>query len=371
VRALKALLEGLEELVVCESPSSDPAATTRCLDVASELIGDWLGEKPEIHEESGRRHDIYRFGSAGSSRGSLKVLLLAHLDTVWPHGTLDEIPFSVTDGVVRGPGVFDMKAGLIQGLAALEHLGADDLDGIGLLLNTDEEIGSVTSQRLIEQTAADARAVFVLEPSAAGALKTERKGVSMYDISFAGRAAHAGLEPEKGVNALVELAHLVLGLDALARPDIGTTVTPTVASAGTTRNSVPESASLLVDVRASTIAEQERVHAELISRVAVLEGATIDIGGGPNRPPLEHRMAADLFARAVPLWAEMGHGELAEIHVGGGSDGNFTAGIGVPTLDGLGAVGDGAHARHEHVLVDEMLPRAELVARLIAEVTAA
>ena len=356
------MLQALEALVTCESPSSDPAATARCLEVAAAIIGDWLGEKPQIVESEGRRHDLYTFGPDGAG---VEVLLLAHVDTVWPEGTLEQIPFSLSDGIIRGPGVFDMKAGLVQGLAALT--GLDRLDGIGLLLTTDEEIGSTTSQSLIQETAKAARAVLVLEPGVNGALKTERKGVSMYELAITGKAAHAGLEPEKGVNALIELAHLVLGLEAAARPELGTTVTPTVATAGTTRNSVPESASVLVDVRATTAAEQDRVHAELTSRVATVPGASVEIRGGPNRPPLEHAASAELFARASEISLRLGQGELREVSVGGGSDGNFTAGMGIPTLDGLGAVGDGAHARHEHVVADTMAPRAELVRELIAE----
>lgn len=362
MRSTADMLGALEALVTCESPSSDPAATTRCLEVASGIIGEWLGEKPQIVESGGRRHDLYTFGPDG---GRADVLLLAHVDTVWPEGTLAEIPFSIEDGIIRGPGVFDMKAGLVQGLAALT--GLDRLDGIGLLLTTDEEIGSATSQSLIQESATGARAVLVLEPGVNGALKTERKGVSMYELLVIGKAAHAGLEPEKGVNALIELAHLVLGLESIARPEAGTTVTPTVAVAGTTRNSVPESASVMVDVRATTAAEQDRVHSELTARAATLPGASIEVRGGPNRPPLEHAASADLFARAAEISRRLGQGELREVSVGGGSDGNFTAGMGIPTLDGLGAVGEGAHARHEHVVADAMAPRAELVKELIAE----
>lgn len=360
------MLEALEALVACESPSSDPQATTRCLEVAAGIVGEWLGEKPQVLETDGRRHDLYTFGDDGSP---LRVLLLAHADTVWPIGTLAEIPFDVTDGVARGPGVFDMKAGLVQGLAALT--GLDRLDGVGLLLTTDEEVGSPTSQSLIQSTAKSAEAVLVLEPGQDGALKTERKGVSMYEIAVEGRAAHAGLEPEKGINAVVELAHVVLGLQSSARPDIGTTVTPTVAKGGTTRNSVPESASVLVDVRATSSAEQARVHSELTSRLPVLEGAAWRVEGGPNRPPLERTASAALFERASAIARRLGQPELREVSVGGGSDGNFTAGMGIPTLDGLGAVGDGAHARHEHVEVDAMVPRSELLRELIAELLAA
>lgn len=362
------MLGALEALVTCESPSSDPESTSKCLDVAASIVGDWLGEKPRIMEPEGRRHDLYLFGSDAGSSSPLKVLLLAHADTVWPLGTLGEIPFTVDDGIARGPGVFDMKAGLVQGLSALTGLGG--LDGIGLLLTTDEEVGSPTSQALIEETARRAQAVLVLEPGQDGALKTERKGVSMYEISILGKAAHAGLEPENGVNALVELAHVVLGLEASARPELGTTVTPTVAKAGTTRNSVPESASVLVDVRATTVAEQDRVHDEITALAAQLPGASLQVSGSPNRPPLEHAASAALYEQAASIARRLGQPELREISVGGGSDGNFTAGMGIPTLDGLGAVGAGAHARHEHVVVGEMVPRAELVRELIAELVA-
>lgn len=359
------MLAGLEALVTCESPSSDDEATTRCLDVVAQIATDWLGEKPEQIQAEGRRHDVYRFGDPSSPA---KVVLLAHADTVWPLGTLAELPFAVDGDVVRGPGVFDMKAGLVQGLSALSAI--DDRSGVVLLVTTDEEIGSPTSRALIESTALGARAALVLEPSQHGALKTERKGVSMYDVRVTGRAAHAGLEPERGVNALVELAHLVLRVADMARPELGTTVTPTVAVAGTTRNSVPESATVGLDVRATTVAEQTRAHEALLALEPILADAGLHFGGGPNRPPLERTASAGLFGRATLIQKRLGLPILEECFVGGGSDGNFTAGIGVPTLDGLGAVGDGAHARHEHALISAMTERAELVHGLIVELIA-
>lgn len=207
----------------------------------------------------------------------------------------------------------------------------------------------------------------MLEPSAGGALKTARKGVSTYRVEVQGRAAHAGLEPEKGANALIELAHQVLHLEALARPEMGTTVTPTVAGAGTTTNTVPAVAYVDVDVRVASGAEQQRVDQAMHALSATVAGTAVVVSGGPNRPPLPAFSSAALAARAVGLAAELGLGPLATCEVGGGSDGNFTAALGVPTLDGLGAVGDGAHARGEHVLVSAMPERAALVAALLED----
>jgi glutamate carboxypeptidase len=257
--------------------------------------------------------------------------------------------------------VFDMKAGLVQGIHALATL--DDLDGVTFLVTSDEEIGSLGSRTLIESEARGARAALVLEPSADGALKTARKGVSMYGLHIVGRAAHAGLEPEKGVNALVELSHQVLALAGVARPDAGTTVTPTVARAGTVTNVVPEEASVDIDVRCVTPDEQARVDAAMRALAPALTGAQLRVIGGPNRPPMPPSSSAELFALASKLASFSVDG----VEVGGGSDGNFTAGVGTPTLDGLGAVGDGAHARHEWADIDAMPVRATLVADLVRE----
>jgi glutamate carboxypeptidase len=223
---------------------------------------------------------------------------------------------------------------------------------------------------VIEETARGADAALILEPAAGGALKTARKGVSNYDVVVHGRAAHAGLEPEKGANASVELAYQVLALAAIARPEVGTTVTPTVMSAGTATNVVPAEARFAVDVRASSVAEQQRVDDAIRALPPHVEGATVEILGGPNRPPLEAAASEALFVRAQRLAEGLGLGSLRGVAVGGGSDGNFTAAIGVPTLDGLGAVGDGAHAEGEYVVVDEMPRRASLVAALVNDLLA-
>jgi glutamate carboxypeptidase len=352
------MLDALEALVSVESPSADLAATTACADAVAAFGRQLLGAEPERCVVDGRTHLRWTFGAP-------RVLLLGHYDTVWPVGTLARWPFAVLGEQATGPGTFDMKAGIVQGFYALAAL--DDLDGVAVLLTSDEELGSPTSRGLIEETAQGLSAALVLEPSAAGALKTGRKGVSNYVVQVVGRAAHAGLEPEKGANALLELAAQVRDVAELARPDLLTTVTPTVATAGTATNVVPASASFEVDVRVATEDEQRRVDDAFHALRPTLEGTSLLITGGPNRPPLPESASAELFARAQALAADLGVGPLGGVTVGGGSDGNFTAGIGVPTLDGLGPVGDGAHAEGEHVLVDAMPGRAALVAALVRD----
>lgn len=353
-----ALIEDLRTLVECESPSSDPAALARSADLVARLGTERLGVAPErlgIHLR-------WRLG------GPTRVLVLAHHDTVWPLGSLRTHPFGVADGVLRGPGSFDMKTGLAMALHALGSL--DDRTGVTLLVTGDEELGSPSSRTLIEDEARGADAALVLEASAdGGALKLERKGTSIYRVLVKGRAAHAGLEPEKGVNASVELAHQVLAVAALGDPALGTTVTPTAATSGTTRNTVPAEASFAVDVRARTVAEQQRVDTALRALTPVLPGAVLEIEGGINRPPLEAALSADLFARASRLAAAAGLPALTGVAVGGASDGNFTAGVGTPTLDGLGAVGGGAHADDEHVLVDRIADRTTLLRTLLVDLT--
>lgn len=354
----------LEALVNAESPSDDPALLEACASAVGSLGAELLGEAPEQVAVEGRTHLLWRFG------GRTGVVLLGHYDTVWPAGTLSRWPFRVDgSGRATGPGAFDMKAGIVQMFHAVACL--DRREGVTILLTADEEIGSPTSRRLIERTAAGARAALVLEPSAGGALKVARKGTSMYRLVVTGRAAHAGLEPEKGVNATVELAHQALAVARLGRPEVGTTVTPTVASSGTTTNTVPASAYLDVDVRASSVAEQERVDRALRELQPCLPGASIRVEGGINRPPLDRASSAGLYALAQRVAERLGMPPLAGAAVGGGSDGNFTAGVGVPTLDGLGAEGDGAHAEGEYALVGGIARRAALLAGVVAEILAA
>ena len=353
------LLEQLEALVAVESPSTDLAATASAAKRADELVTSLLGSPAELLEDGGRVHLRWSGG------GPTKLVLVMHVDTVWPMGTLARWPFEVIDDRATGPGAFDMKAGLVQGLHALTML--PDLTGVRVLITTDEEIGSPTSRRLIEETVQGAVAALVLEPSAAGALKSARKGVSMYELVVTGRASHAGLEPEKGVNAALELAHQLLALEAVGDAAAGTTVTPTLVTAGTTTNTVPARATAAIDVRAVTKDEQQRVDQVLRGLRPALDGASLELLGGPNRPPLQPSSSAELLDRARRLSAQLGLPPLRDVRVGGGSDGNFTAGVGVPTLDGLGAVGDGAHAEGEYVVVSAMAERATLVAALAAE----
>ena len=359
------MLDQLGALVSIESPSADTAACADCARAVAELGRELLGDAAEVVEAAdGHTHLRWRFGG-----GSPQVVLVGHFDTVWPMGTLQRKPFTAGGGRATGPGVFDMKAGIVQGFHALSTL--DSLDGVAVLLTSDEEIGSVSSRALIEETARGARAALVLEPSAGGALKVARKGVSMYRLTVHGRAAHAGLEPERGVNALLELAHRVVALGALARPELGTTVTPTVAQAGTTSNVVPAAATLDVDVRALQPDEQRRVDDEINAMATTVAGAEVVVDGGPNRPPLPPESSRELFARAQAVAERLGIATpLRGVTVGGGSDGNFTAAVGTPTLDGLGADGDGAHAEHEHVLVESLAERAALVGALVEELLA-
>jgi glutamate carboxypeptidase len=355
---LPELLADLRELVECESPSADLDAVARSADVVARVGTARLGVAPERIVLHGRTHLRWRLGT-----GPSRVLLVGHHDTVWPLGSLVTHPFSLEGGVLRGPGCFDMKAGLVMAFHA-----AAGLDGVTLLVTGDEELGSPSSRELIEDEARLAEAALVLEASAdGGALKTERKGVSLYEVLVVGRAAHAGLEPESGVNATLELAHQAILVSALSDPSLGTTVTPTAAQAGTTTNTVPALGSFAVDVRVRTVAEQDRVDRAMRDLRPVLPGAAVEVIGGPNRPPLEAASAEALFERARALAVRLELPEPTAAAVGGASDGNFTAGVGTPTLDGLGAVGGGAHADDEHVLVEELTGRTALLRALIEE----
>ena len=361
---LPAILADSQKLVECESPSAVLDAVARSADVVAATGGQYLVAAPERIVVDGRTHLRWRFGGDDGQDRPARVLLLAHHDTVWPLGSLETHPFSVTDGVMRGPGTVDMKAGLVLAWHALAVLGLPG--GVTLLVTGDEEVGSVSSRALIEAEAAGCLAALVLEGSSSdGAVKTERKGTSLYWVRAVGRAQHAGNNPELGVNATIELAHQVLAVTTIADPSRGTTVTPSTMSSGTTTNTVPGSGAFAVDVRAWDTAEQERVDAAMRSLRAIVPGAVLEVTGGPNRAPLEASASAGLFERASALAAELGLAPLKSAAVGGGSDGNFTAGVGTPTLDGLGAVGGGAHADDEHVLVAELPRRAALLAALI------
>lgn len=352
------MVDCLGRLVGAESPSADPKESALCAAVVADVAADLLGEEPEGLVTAGRHHLRWRFGSRS------RVLLLGHFDTVWPKNTVERWPFLVHDGIASGPGAFDMKAGIVQMLFALSSL--DDLDAISVLLTSDEEIGSPTSRELIEEEARRAEAVLVLEPSADGALKTARKGNASYELRVLGRAAHAGLDPERGVNASIELAHQVLHIDALSDVQRGTTVTPTLIASGTTSNTIPGLGRLHIDVRVATADEQMRVDHALRNLAPTLKGADLRLITRFERPPLSPAASSQLFALASRIADDLGLPPLESASVGGGSDGSLAASVGTPTLDGLGAVGGNAHAEGEFVSVAAMPERASLVAELAA-----
>ncbi len=353
--------ECLAELVNCESPSAEAGALSRCAALLDDMGTEAFGRPARRLTVDGRPHLLW---PAAAPR---PVLILGHFDTVWPLGTLADWPYTVTDGIASGPGVFDMKTGIVQALAAVA-LG-DHKDFVSLLLTSDEEVGSPSSRALIVDQGRRAAAVLVCEPSAdGGALKIARKGVGGYQVSIGGRAAHAGLEPERGVNAAIELAHQVLALGGLADSDGQTTVTPTVLAAGTTMNTVPEFARATVDVRAWTAAELERVDRQIRLLAPNVADATVTVTGGINRYPLEASAALGLYGLARAAAADIGIAPPEAVRSGGGSDGNLTAALGLPTLDGLGAVGGRPHARSEHADVRQMPDRAALLAALISRI---
>ncbi len=353
----------LEALVRHESPSDDAGRVS----ALAAWIRDWLRERGAVAElvPCPPRGDGVLASLPGRAGGTL---LLGHIDTVWPAGTLDGMPWRVDNGEARGPGVFDMKAGVAIGMSVLAALAREAAPpAVSLLLVPDEETGSTASR---EATLAIARRhgrVLVLEPSLDGAAKVARKGCGIFEAAFRGRAAHAGLDPEKGASALAELARFVLSLEAVADPERGTTLAATLASAGSAANVVPEAAVLTIDARAWTAAEAARVTAALAAYRPADARVAVSVRGGFDRPPLEPTPASEaIYALARRLASELGF-ELGAARVGGASDGNFVAGAGIPTLDGLGPRGGGAHARDEHVLVADLAPRAALVAGLVCE----
>lgn len=351
----------LRELVEVESSSDDTAALYRCADLLDGWFQRVLGRRA-LRPGSDLPHLLWR----GTNP---KVLLLGHFDTVWPTGTLAAWPFTTAQGIAYGPGVFDMKAGIVQMLSALEHVA--DLEAVSVLLTCDEETGSATSQAMIEAEAARAGAVLVCEPSAdGGAVKIARKGIAGYRIHVTGRASHAGLEPELGVNASIEIAHQILALSSIARTAEGTSVTPTILTGGTTSNSVPETADVVVDVRAWTRDELERVHEAMTALAPRLPGARLTIEGGANRYPLEPQLNGELLAMAQAAAQDVGRDQPEGARSGGGSDGNLTAAIGVPTLDGLGAVGAHPHSRSERVDLAAMPQQSAMLAALIDRICA-
>lgn len=363
------LVETTTALVGLESPTEDKQAVDRCgAELAQRLA--LLGARVDRLPRTGAGdHLLAEFGC-----GESQMLLLGHFDTVWPVGTLDRMPIRAEHGRLYGPGVFDMKAGIAIAMLAARALYELDVapqHRLVMLWTSDEECGSATSRAAIEDEARRSEAVLVLEPSLpGGVLKTSRKGCGGFELVVRGVAAHAGVDPSKGASAVLELAHQILALQGLQDLDQGTSVNVGVVSGGTRPNVVAEEARALVDVRARTMADADAVAAAFGRLRPQLRGTTLSVAGGFARPPLERTEGvARLFEMARSVAGELGR-RLEEGATGGGSDGNFTAAVGVPTLDGLGAVGDGAHAVDEHVEVAELPWRAALVAGLILRLTA-
>ncbi|HVB53615.1 MAG TPA: M20 family metallopeptidase [Candidatus Acidoferrales bacterium] len=359
-------LKALEELVRCESPSGDRAALVACAEVAERLFTDGVGVTDSRLVEG---HRIPALVLRWGEPGGISPLLLGHLDTVWDSGSFQPL-YEVTKGHAQGPGVFDMKGGVVVALAALAGLreSGGPQGSLTLLLTGDEEVGSAASRGLIEAEAARSSAVLVLEPPLGRSVKVARKGIGGYRVSVLGRAAHAGLDPEKGVNSLVAIAPLVAEVAALARPELGTTVSPTVLRAGSRTNVIPARALLEIDVRFATAAEAKRVEEGMRRLQVALPAAALEVEGGANRPPFETVSSDGIFALAREAAAELRWPELEGASVGGGSDGNFTAALGVPTLDGLGIVGGNAHAEGEWAELDSIPDRAALLAGCVTKI---
>lgn len=349
------MLAALEALVKLESPTEDLQACRDVIQLASEIATRVLGIPAEIREVNGR--PVFWWGAPNPD-----VIVLAHLDTVWPKGSFEPL-WTVEGTTARGPGIFDMKAGFVQALYAMKGTSGS----AALIATTDEETGSATSKEFIKEISAQAKAVLVLEATLNGKVKTGRKGTAMYQVKIHGKASHAGLEPEKGVNATIEMAHAVLAINSMANPEHGTTVVPTTLHAGNTTNTVPDLAVLDIDIRSYSMADLQRVDAAIKGLTPVNPETRYEITGGFNRPPLETSSTMALYERAEKVAKELGMPPLGHASVGGASDGNFAAAAGAQVLDGLGAVGDGAHAAHEWVDISTLEVRSKLLHALIKD----
>ena len=358
-------LRFLERMVSMESPSFDKPLVDKFVRFAGSRFQEIGGEIEYVATERFGDQMLARFSGKSSDR----ILLLGHSDTVWPAGEIEKRPFKIGDGRVFGPGVFDMKAGILlmwMAVGALSRMRGALERSVTVLLTSDEEVGSNSSRALTESEAARCRAVFVLEPSLpGGVLKTARKGVGQFTLKAVGRAAHAGIDPLKGVNAIEEISRQILKLHRLTDVVQGTTVTVGVVQGGTRSNVVPAEAAAEIDVRITSMGEAERVTRAIGALAPELPGARLEVSGSINRPPMERTSdTVRLFEVARRIAAQIGI-DLKEGSTGGASDGNLTSALGIPTLDGLGAVGDGAHAVDEWVDVESLPARAALVAGLI------
>lgn len=367
------MVQTLRALVEHESPSHDKAANDSLAQYLGELFPRLTGGTAQLITNSERGNHV-RAEWHGDATNAPQMLILTHFDTVWPRGTLQDMPFRIEDGKAFGPGIFDMKAGIVQGLFALQALRSLQRNvgcKVVFLMTSDEEIGSQTSRALIEEEAARSRCVLVLEPAAGaqGALKTARKGTGSFHLTVDGVSAHAGLDPEKGRSAIEELARQILYFHSLSDMERGTTLNVGVVEGGTASNVIASKASAHIDLRVRTKEDADAVLPRIVGAKPFLDGTRVTISGSLSRPPMERTEAsAILYEKARHLAAEELGFTLSETAVGGASDGNYAAHL-APTLDGLGAVGDGAHAAHEHIVIAEMPRRAALLAHLIEEVS--
>ncbi len=365
---LPKILQTIELLVTQETPSHDKPR----LDAFAALLDgrfSQAGATVEILPNATRGNHVRAHFAHGNTTEK-PALVLCHYDTVWPVGSLATHPFRIEDGKAYGPGIFDMQTSLAlveYGLRAVRDLDLPLPRPVTVLITSDEEIGSGTSRALIEEEALRSAYVLVMEsPLPGGVIKTARKGTGTFTVETIGRAAHAGVDPYKGINAIEEMAHQILAIHALADREAGTTLSVGTIEGGTATNVVPARAVAQVDTRVWTQAEAERLVQAMSALQPVLPGAEVKVSGGLNRPPLERSATAALFARVQEIGRQLGL-ELAEGSTGGGSDGNFTGALGIPTLDGLGVPGDGAHADHEHILVDEIAGRAALLVAMLQD----
>lgn len=361
-----ALLKRLQQLVIAESPSENKAAVDACVS----LVESWateLGGKTKRYRQK-QYGDLLRV-RFGPAKGK-PVLLLGHLDTVWPLGTIKKMPFRLKDGRAWGPGTLDMKAGVVMALTALEMLAEASLLNRPVLffLVSEEEIGSPVSREVTEKIAATCDSVFVLEPAQGldGAYKTSRKGVGNFQLKIEGIAAHSGVDFSRGHSAILEVARLINQVSTFTEEKIGLTVNPGIVGGGTRSNVIAAEAWAEVDVRIARMADAERIEKKFRKLKVTDKACKLTVEGGLNRPPMERKAGTiKLFRQAAKLAAELGI-PLEEAATGGGSDGNFTAALGIATLDGMGAVGEGAHAEHESILVEHLAPRTALLAAMIA-----
>jgi glutamate carboxypeptidase len=365
---LPEMLSTVRRLVLAESPSLEKEPADRCCGI---LAAEWhkRGASVERIAQKIRGDQLRVTWWPQKSRPAGQFLVLGHYDTVYSSGALAKMPFRISGGKVYGPGIFDMKAGLTQALFALDALQQTKVPlrhRLVFLWTSDEEIGSDASRKLIETEARRSDAVFVLEPSLGpkGLIKTARKGVGEAEIIVHGRASHAGLAPQEGVNAIHELSRQLTRIQEWNDLRRGVTVNADVIEGGTRVNVIAERARAVLDLRALRVSDMRRIERKLHALRPILPGAKLEVRGGFNRAPLEHKSSAALFAKAKELAVQMGL-SLGECTAGGGSDGNLTAAVGALTLDGLGAVGHGAHSKDEHIVVDTMPARAALLAALL------